>query len=193
MRRASLAAILLTVQAACGGGTPRPAVPARIPVAAGRTAGEGTPWTTRKLTWGDYRAAAPLGAPEAAMSVVGLQWGFRCTGARFAFEVHAVFFPEKSWVKRAIILDQQHSRSTLRHEQTHFDISEVHARRMQRALQALTRPCARSVEALGEVGDGFLKGESDAQRRYDDETANGRDARAQARWDVDVETELKKK
>ena len=147
----------------------------------------GVPWSaTRRLSWIDYRALPPVGGVEAAATAYSLRWGFHCSGAAFDFQAVAVLFPDRSWVKTALLFEPDSGRRTLQHEQIHFDLSEAYARRMRRFFSTLARPCDRTVEELSALGGRFVSDESDAQHRYDEETANGRDARAQSRWEDDV-------
>jgi hypothetical protein len=145
------------------------------------------PWAAmRRLSWSDYRAQPLIGGGQAAVTAYSLRWGFRCSGAAFNFQVVTVFFPDRSWVSSALLSEPARGRLMLQHEQTHFDLSEVYARRMRRFFSTLDRPCDRTTEDLSALGDNFVRDESDAQRRYDEETANGRDARVQLRWEDEV-------
>ena len=55
----------------------------------------------------------------------------------------------------------------------------------------LDRPCSRTEDELTHLGEGVLAEEADAQRRYDEETANGRDGTGQSRWERQVNGMLK--
>jgi hypothetical protein len=142
---------------------------------------------TRRLAWSDFRARPPAGRPEAAVTATSLIWGFHCTGDEFTFQAVAVFLPDQSWVDATISIQLGSGLETLRHEQTHFDLTEVFARRLRQFFRTLSRPCDGSAERISDSGDRFVHDESDAQRRYDEATANGRAAAAQSRWDRDVQ------
>jgi predicted secreted Zn-dependent protease len=83
------------------------------------------------------------------------------------------------------------SRYALAHEQTHFDLSEVSARRMRRALAALADPCSMTDEALHAIVDPFIREDFTRQRRYDTETLNGSNIAWQRDWEMRVERELR--
>jgi hypothetical protein len=142
----------------------------------------GVPWSPRLLTWNDYRGHAPAGAAEAAVTATSIEWGFQCVGDAFTFHVKAAFYPDRSWVNPMIFAQLDSNLRTLRHEQLHFDITEVYARRMRQAYATLDRPCARTEDELTGLGERSLEDEGDAQKRYDRETANGRDNQGQSRW-----------
>ncbi|PYO92714.1 MAG: hypothetical protein DMD58_01410, partial [Gemmatimonadetes bacterium] len=73
---------------------------------------------------------------------------------------------------------------------THFDLAEVHARRMQRAFGDLARPCARTDAELSALAQRLTQEEKAEQRRYDEETNHGLLADQQAAWSRDVAQRL---
>jgi hypothetical protein len=140
----------------------------------------------RPLTWTDFRGVAPIGGDEGALTGYNLLFGMGCTGAAFHFEAAAVFLPRDSWVKPVVLANPELRVRTLRHEQTHFDLTEVHARRVRRYLAGADSPCRGR---LGEIRDGaerLVAAEGEAQHRYDDETRHGLNAQRQLSWDRDV-------
>jgi hypothetical protein len=100
--------------------------------------------------------------------------------------VAALFLPARSWVKRHVLSSPRESARVLQHEQTHFDLTEVYARRMRRFFTELYNPCGLLDERLRESVDRFVKEEADAQRRYDDETGYGLKPDRQDAWTRDV-------
>jgi len=149
------------------------------------------PWSaSRPLAWSDFKGAAPDSGSEGALTVYSLFHGMRCTGDTFNFQVTAGFLPIRSWVKATVVNDQNLANQTLAHEQTHFDLSEVHARRMRKYFAELYDPCGRTEAALEAGADGFIRGEAAAQARYDQETAHGRRGDVQRTWGERVRDDL---
>ena len=148
----------------------------------------GVKWSAiRRLTWDDFKGPiVNAEVAEAAHLEYGLFYGVRCTGRTLRFEVVAAMLPGDSWVKRSVLDSPADNARTLKHEQTHFDLAEVHARRMRRYFIGLYEPCLRSNEDLAALADGLIKAESAEQKRYDEETRNGRRADRQQAWDADV-------
>ena len=109
----------------------------------------------------------------------------RCVGDAFSFSVESHFLPTQSWVKTEHLLDRVSGR-TLNHERTHFDLSEVQARRARRGLAALVSPCALSDEERDRLMVPYLKTDAGAQAQYDRETLNGSLPAKQASWDDQV-------
>jgi predicted secreted Zn-dependent protease len=94
--------------------------------------------------------------------------------------------PRSSWVKRVVLADPERSRRTLRHEQTHFDLSELHARRMRKHFAELFDPCGGADNRLRSAAERFVQEEAGAQERYDQDTRHGLLDVPQARWDREV-------
>jgi uncharacterized protein DUF922 len=145
---------------------------------------------TRRLSWSDFQGIAPTRADASALTAYSLFHGATCTGKAFEFRVIAAFLPRQSWVLPAVLANPTTSGRTLRHEQTHFDLVEVHARRMRRYFAELFEPCMKTAEELGVLAQRFVREEAAAQRKYDEETNHGRVTRKQAEWDAEVGRQL---
>ncbi len=148
-------------------------------------------WSARRpLTWDDFQGSPPSKGPEGAKTSYTLYSVWKCRGAAFEFRVAAGFRPRQSWVKSIVLNDSLQRRNVLRHEQTHFDLAEVHARRMRRAFGDLARPCEMTDAELSAVAQRVAKEETAEQRRYDAETNHGLVADHQAAWTRDVNLRL---
>jgi hypothetical protein len=145
----------------------------------------------RSLTWEDFRGVPPP-APgeEGARTRYSLFYGARCVGKRFEFRVLAAVLPRESWVVPKVLADPALSVRSLRHEQTHFDLSEVHARRMRRYFTELATPCARTETELNALSQRLARDESAAQQRYDDETNYGRNPARQTEWNAEAARQI---
>src|SRR5712692_1059719 len=135
---------------AAGGGaaTARLAPPPPTPSPASSTLDEmllsdmaphhGMPWSaTRPLRWGDFHGVPRQGSDEAAKTAYGIYYAWKCRGRAFEFRAVAAFHTQESWVQPAVVSDSAEGPRTLGHEQTHFDIAEVYARRMRRHFREL--------------------------------------------------------
>jgi predicted secreted Zn-dependent protease len=116
--------------------------------------------------------------------------GARCTGARFEFRVVAAFLPNQSWVRPSMLRGPAESARALRHEQTHFDLTEVHARQLRRYYTELMAPCRIPSNDLAAAASRIGRDEKAAQAQYDAETDNGRIPAQQARWDREIAAQL---
>ena len=98
----------------------------------------------------------------------------------FTFEVSAIFHRDSSWV-----VARQVDARLLEHEQGHFDLAEIYARRLSRALRGLPEACEdieetrTLIQTLLNLNQQELEEE---QRRYDIETRHGTSKRKQGTW-----------
>jgi len=118
--------------------------------------------------------------------VYELIYEWQCRGTAFQFAVTADFLPGRSWVKPSVVLSQSESARVLGHEQTHFNVTEVFARRMRKYFTELYSPCAASEDVLRTAVDRYVSDEAAMQKRYDDDTRYGLDPNRQRMWDRDV-------
>ena len=192
----SLAAILLACAAACVSSTvskPK-AVPAETltqSIDAQLAKQEAFPWSLKRpLVWADFKGEPPRSGGAVAETSYTLLYGARCTGQAFEFRVIAAFRPKESWVRPAILKRPADSARALKHEQTHFDLAEVHARRMRRHFAELIAPCRVSTDDLSDIAERMVREENAAQEKYDADTDHSRVPAEQARWDKEVAGQL---
>lgn len=141
---------------------------------------------SERLTWDDFRARPTATDPLHALTSSDLDVQISCTDDHFRIAVQAVFRPLESWSKN------RESERLLRHEQTHFDLTEVHARLLRQVLLRANLTCELARTALRPIVDAAFKRWQDEQDRYDKESNHGLDHPAQARWEADVAERLQK-
>ena len=128
----------------------------------------------RPLTWADFKGKPPSNAGVvAAETAYTIIHGVRCAGTKFEYRVVAAFRPNESWVRHALLKTPTDSARALRHEQTHFDLSEVHARRLRRYFSEHMAPCTVSQNELSARADQIERDEKAAQERYDRDYPGG--------------------
>jgi len=149
------------------------------------------PWSaTGRLTWNDFRGRPAGRGPEVAKTSYALFYAWKCRREAFAFHVIAAFRPRQSWVKTVALNDSVFSRGALRHEQTHFDLAEVHARRMRRYFATLAGACSKTDSELTNLAGRLIQEEKAEQQRYDAETNHGLRSERQAAWNAEVARQL---
>jgi hypothetical protein len=122
-----------------------------------------------------------------ALTVYAMSVSWGCTGEVFSYRVESMFQPAKSWVKPALLTRQGGDSSrVLAHEQGHYDISEVQARRLRKTLGELDEPCARTDAEMNALVTKHLRADYDVQQRYDRETVYGLDGRRQGQWESET-------
>jgi hypothetical protein len=105
----------------------------------------------------------------------------RIGSAGSAFEARRCRVSSGSFLVRPEILSVRPTARALRHEQTHFDLTEVHARRLRRYFTELVAPCKSSNSDLSNVAERYIRDEANAQAN-DGEPDHGRKPAEQARW-----------
>lgn len=184
----------LILSGACASGGQPPAAsagpPAEQPLL---IAAESIIWSAeRRLKWADFMGRPDPMSEAAAMTVYLLSYDGTCLDNVFDRRVFSAFLPDQSWVRASVLLARPEINGhALAHEQTHFDLSEVSARRMRRALAALVKPCSMTDESLQAVVDPFIREDFTRQRRYDVETLNGSNTAWQRDWEMRIDRELK--
>lgn len=103
------------------------------------------------------------------------------------FHVETFFYPELSWVQSGS--KNQH---LLEHEQLHFDISELHARKLRKLLYSVdaSKLNKDSKEYLNAFYEKIDKERSAMQKAYDNESDHGLNKQAQSKWRHYVNQEL---
>ena len=85
----------------------------------------------RHLTWNDFKAAPDTTLSYSANTNSGISYSWNYSTATgvpvLEHEVFTNFYPNRSWVQDDIH-DEEY---LLGHEQLHFDISELHARKLR--------------------------------------------------------------
>lgn len=138
----------------------------------------------RKLTWADFKGTPPPRAANAALtnSAIGFDMGYGSNG--FTYGISCRFDPEKSW-------GRVKTEPILKHEQAHFDITEIHARKLYQAFRNYTFNEKTVEKDVNEIYDRIMKAHQEMQQLYDAETEHSINTREQARWLAKIAAELK--
>lgn len=145
---------------------------------------------TYKLSWADFKGKPNLNVSAVAITASGISFGFSITKTEdnivtnYRSNVHAYFYPEQSWVKINETDDQ-----VLKHEQLHFDITELFARKLRQRISNLKGSNNVSAE-LKKAHNNTLNELSDFQDQYDNETDFSRHTESQIKWTKHVNEEL---
>src|SRR5258708_7210019 len=92
--------------------------------------------STDKLKWSDFRGSVPSiglsSSDKAACSSMPRPYPLQENDSTYTYNVKAVFYRYTSWAK---VKDT--TKYLLAHEQLHFDITELYARKMRKAFKGL--------------------------------------------------------
>lgn len=88
-------------------------------------------WHTQNIiTWSDFRSVSKLSGNEAAQVSTGIQYSVKLENQILSFEVKS--FADK---RNSFYIKKDKNPLLLKHEQGHFDICEIFARRFRKQLQ----------------------------------------------------------
>lgn len=145
---------------------------------------------TTKLTWSDFKAEPDSESDAVALTASGITFGYsvKTSGKRimdFSTTVEAHFYPNKSWY-----LKEKSNVHILEHEQLHFDITELYARKFRQQLTKLE--VNQNVKAQMErLHTAINEAVNETQRRYDKQTKHSMNIEKQNEWEAFIKKELK--
>lgn len=135
---------------------------------------------SRPLTWEDFRGVPNRADDFVASTNSGISFSFSMKetngGMMIQYDVVCNFYPDLSWYR-----PEKVSQYILNHEQTHFDISELHARKLRRALANLPHNRAFK-EGAEEVYNAIEVERRAMQTKYDSESDHSNIDEAEYAW-----------
>lgn len=138
-----------------------------------------------KLEWSDFRGEAPDGSKGDAGTSVQIKAKPFMVKHRIYYDVTAIFNRRKSWA-----LDT--SASLLHHEQLHFDIAELYARRIRQKVEQLRSRSVDEIKVYNSAIEKLLAESNETDRRYDIETLHGALSKKQESWFRQVRGDLER-
>ncbi|MGB5419955.1 DUF922 domain-containing protein [Algibacter sp.] len=145
-----------------------------------------------KLSWTDFKAKPDMSDAAVAITASGITFGFSITQTdsndvvSFETDIHAHFYPEQSWFKA-----EQGDNHILKHEQLHFDITELHARKFRYRVSQLKLSNSIRKE-LKKINSEINSELAQMQNKYDSETDYSRNFESQTTWGTFMNAELAK-
>lgn len=145
----------------------------------------------RKLSWNDFKGPEKADTGAVAVTASGITFGFSVKESNgrivdFDATVEAHFYPDKSWY-----IKDKGNAHILAHEQLHFDITELHVRRLRYQISKL-RPNSRVKEQLRDLHEKANEDLRAMQHQYDEESMNSIHKLKQMYWNSYVQNELEK-
>lgn len=144
----------------------------------------------KPLQWIDFKGKASHQVPYLASANTGLTASFSWdqTGEKpvLNYKVYAIFNPHLSWVKKG-----KESDYLLRHEQLHFDISELSARKFRKYLAEQNFNPEKISKKVDRKGAQIKKQNLRMQDQYDRQTKHGTRPKQQLKWEKKIHRKLK--
>jgi hypothetical protein len=131
----------------------------------------------RKLTWGDYQGKRQKRFAAASTVYSMYRNVSKTSSGNIIASVKALFWPKDSWKSNWI------DDALLAHEQKHFDIVELYARKLRKQLSEIKVHSEEDAQQKLDSLDKIIDAEMDAfQDKYDDETNFSMAHDAQMSW-----------
>ncbi len=145
---------------------------------------------TAQLKWSDFKGQPENHGDVVALTASGISFEFSIQDKNgkpvgFNSTAKAHFYPKRSWVhlKKA-------STHVLKHEQLHFDITELYLRKFRKDISNL-KLSNQIKKELTSTYQNINKDMAVMQRSYDQETNHSRDTVAQLLWQHKIDSVLK--
>jgi hypothetical protein len=141
---------------------------------------------TRRLSWADFKGTPDPKSPNAALTSSKISFTYSQSGGiNFNYRIRCEFDRNASWgrVKTPVILA---------HEQGHFDITEIHARKLNRALKQYVLRESTLAKDVSAIYQKVMEEQNALQGEYDSETNFSRQPEKQAQWLEKIRKELDK-
>ena len=145
---------------------------------------------SRPLSWADFqgRPEGPRDFVASTNSGISLSYSIGRQNGRYTFDydVHSNFYPKESWYR-----PESASEYILKHEQTHFDISELHARKLRLALAGL-KVTSNVKEDADAIYREIERDRRAMQQAYDEDSDHSKIKESEMQWRLFVASELRK-
>ncbi len=130
---------------------------------------------TRRLNWSDYKARPNPNSDAVATTTTVLAVEYNFKNNQFGFIIKSRFSKTRSW-------GSHKTDYILSHEQGHFDIAEVFARKLNKNLSEYTFNKKTYQKDLKKIYEDITDEKEETQNDYDKETKHSINKERQAEW-----------
>ena len=141
---------------------------------------------TTKLVWVDFKGAPNNSSSYKAFTESEIKTEIAAKKNEATISIKVFFDKNKSWVK------ETSNAELLKHEQTHFDITELWARKFRQKLKGKTFSFKSFQSELNTIQTAIYKESKEMQVLYDKETEHSVNAANQQKWNKKTAEDLKK-
>lgn len=137
----------------------------------------------KKLTWDDFKAPPQKIGNTAALTTTHLGFSYSVSNGKATYKINCGFQKSSSWglVKNDWIL---------KHEQGHFDVAEIFARKLYKKVSEYKFDKASFQKDLDAIYKSVTDEKDKFQQQYDDESDYSRNKPKQEEWIKKIEKEL---
>jgi hypothetical protein len=144
-----------------------------------------------KLQWHNFKGEPKQNTDVVAVTASGITFGYSVKTSNskiisFSSSVEAHFYPKKSWYHK-----ERADTYILAHEQLHFDITELHVRKLRKLIAQLevSQNLRNLLNQLHQNSNAEL---AEMQNKYDTESNNSINKDSQTKWILFVKKELQR-
>ena len=134
------------------------------------------PWTpSQRLSWEDFQCEPKRGTDAVASTSTSLGIAYQMQNGKLTYHITCNFSKIKSWglMKTDYILA---------HEQGHFDITEIFARKLNEALQNYEFNKRTFKKDINDIYQSIVSQKEEYQKMYDDDSDHSRNRKQQYDW-----------
>lgn len=146
-------------------------------------------FTAPELTWDDFQGKKEENQDWLAMTYSGIKLRYSYQHLHEQYLVKIELYPymsqSKSWYQ-----DVKNKRGTLEHEQLHFNITILVAKRLAEALRSMQFSSGNFAQQINKTHDNYLEQLKELQEQYDRETKHGLYMMQQRAWERKINAEL---
>jgi len=147
---------------------------------------ESIQWSVnKKLDWSDYLATPPSTSDAAAITSTSIGIEYHVRNSVFTYTVACLFSKTRSW-------GRFRTDYILQHEQGHFDITEIFARKLSKELSEYKFDPGNYEHEVNSIYKKIMDEKEEYQNRYDTETDFSRNKEKQAEWLEKIRAELER-
>ncbi|HQV06413.1 MAG TPA: DUF922 domain-containing protein [Chitinophagaceae bacterium] len=129
----------------------------------------------KKLTWADYKGQPNQFSDAAASTSTYLVISYDFYQDKMSYKIKSYFSATRSWGRHK-------TPYILSHEQGHFDIAEIFARKLYKEMSEYKYEGRKSKQGLDDIYDKIIREKSAMQDQYDKETNHSINEKKQAEW-----------
>lgn len=138
---------------------------------------------SRRLVWDDYLGAPNPNSDAAALTATYLSIEYEMTQRGVGWKIQCKFSKSRSWVRTK-------TDHILGHEQGHFDIAEIFARKLHKKMKEYRFDRNTYQKDLETIYQDITNEKESFQNQYDRETDHSRDKEQQAKWMEKIKSSL---
>jgi hypothetical protein len=137
----------------------------------------------RRLTWDDFKGQVSQSSGADAATAIHISAKPFYRKKKLYYNVNAYFIPEQSWCRSK-------SERLLAHEQLHFDIAELYARKVRKKISEYRQMGVRDVKEYNFEVSRILEESNRVDQEYDMNTLHGSHTQLQETWQKQINLEL---